>query len=559
MTTPKPPAKGTLRLAAKSANAAADSTAAGKAPRFAKSGARKVAAAAARGERLRPPPAGEVDPGDPNARPRRQGADGGRPTGKPGGRPASGFRGGPRPGGEGAPARKPREGFGPARAPRASDDAAPPRARPAGSSGWAGKSEGREGREGPRSVGKPERGPRPGGFGAERQGPAAGDWGRKPAGERSFRRDTEGAGDRNERPRRPAGSEGTGSAGGGAAGSGGAYRKSFERTGGRDAGPGGERRRGDAPRPAAPRPPAAGDAAAVPDVWAQARENLAARARRQSEAPSGGETPAGRKPSRKPTPVPRNVHAEGGSPLYEANGVRVSKLLAEQGLCSRREADEYISRGWVFVNGERVSELGLRVAADAKVTLAQEARAQQTKLVTILLHKPVGFVSGQPEPGYEPAASLIGPGNQAREAGDAAFTPAMMRGLAPAGRLDIDSTGLLVLTQDGRVARLLIGEDSTVEKEYLVRVEGQLVENGLHLLQHGLSLDGKALRPAKVEWLNEDQLRFVLKEGRKRQIRRMCELVGLKVVGLKRVRIGGVRLGDLPLGEWRLLRADETF
>jgi 23S rRNA pseudouridine2604 synthase len=131
--------------------------------------------------------------------------------------------------------------------------------------------------------------------------------------------------------------------------------------------------------------------------------------------------------------------------------------------------------------------------------------------------------------------------------------------LAPAGRLDIDSTGLLVLTQDGRVARQLIGENSKVDKEYLVRVEGRLDAAGLALLNHGLRLDDKVLRPAKVEWLNEDQLRFVLREGRKRQIRRMCELVGIKVIGLKRVRIGGVKLGDLPLGQWRFLREDEGF
>jgi 23S rRNA pseudouridine2604 synthase len=134
-----------------------------------------------------------------------------------------------------------------------------------------------------------------------------------------------------------------------------------------------------------------------------------------------------------------------------------------------------------------------------------------------------------------------------------------MLGLAPAGRLDIDSTGLLVLTQDGRIAKQLIGEDSPVEKEYMVRVQGTLVGNGLNLLNHGLSLDGKKLKPAKVSWLNDDQLRFTLNEGKKRQIRRMCELVGLKVTALKRVRIGKVKLGDLPVGQWRYLGEDEKF
>ena len=179
--------------------------------------------------------------------------------------------------------------------------------------------------------------------------------------------------------------------------------------------------------------------------------------------------------------------------------------------------------------------------------------------MTIILHKPVGYVSGQPEPGFTPAVSLIQAENQENTPDTPRFHPSHLRGLAPAGRLDIDSTGLLVLTQDGRVARQLIGERSTVDKEYLVRVEGRLDDGGLALLNHGLSLDGKPLKPAKVEWLNEDQLRFVLTEGRKRQIRRMCELVGLHVVGLKRVRMGKIRLGNLPLGKWRYLREGEKF
>jgi 23S rRNA pseudouridine2604 synthase len=251
-----------------------------------------------------------------------------------------------------------------------------------------------------------------------------------------------------------------------------------------------------------------------------------------------------------PAPAPQ--------PTADVRGERVSKLMAERGLCSRREADAYIERGLVFVNGERVTQLGTRAAADAVITLGGEAKAQQARQATILLHKPIGYVSGQAEDGHQPAVVLVGP--QSQMAGDPQrFRPGSLPGLAPAGRLDIDSTGLLVLTQDGRVARQLIGEDSDIEKEYLVRVEGRLDERGLKLLNHGLALDGKQLRPAKVSWQNEDQLRFVLKEGKKRQIRRMCELVGLGVTGLKRVRIGKVKLGDLPLGQWRYLREDERF
>jgi 23S rRNA pseudouridine2604 synthase len=203
--------------------------------------------------------------------------------------------------------------------------------------------------------------------------------------------------------------------------------------------------------------------------------------------------------------------------------VRISKLMAEQGLCSRREADAYIERGWVRVDGVVVSELGSKAWPDQKITLDKQARRRQTSRVTILLNKPVGYVSGQAERGYRPAASLITAATHYRvDKSPLRFDPSQLRGLAPAGRLDIDSQGLLILTQDGRIARQLVGDDSDIEKEYLVRVQGKIAGNGLALLNHGLSLDGKPLRPAFVEWQNADQLRFILHEGKKRQIRRMC-------------------------------------
>jgi 23S rRNA pseudouridine2604 synthase len=240
--------------------------------------------------------------------------------------------------------------------------------------------------------------------------------------------------------------------------------------------------------------------------------------------------------------------------------IRISKLMAEQGLCSRREADAYIERGWVRVDGVVVAELGSKAWPDQKITLDKQARQRQTSRVTILLNKPVGYVSGQAEQGYRPAVSLITAATHYRvDKSPLRFDPSQLRGLAPAGRLDIDSQGLLVLTQDGRIARQLVGENSDVEKEYLVRVQGKIAGNGLALLNHGLSLDGKPLRPAHVEWQNADQLRFIIQEGKKRQIRRMCEQVGLKVIGLKRVRMGRIVLGDLPPGQWRYLKEGERF
>ncbi|MBY4870229.1 pseudouridine synthase [Burkholderia anthina] len=253
----------------------------------------------------------------------------------------------------------------------------------------------------------------------------------------------------------------------------------------------------------------------------------------------------------------------------ETGLMRLSKRMSELGLCSRREADEWIEKGWVLVDGERIDTLGTKVRPDQKIEIDERASAAQAAQVTILLHKPVGYVSGQAEDGYEPASVLITRANQwSGDRSQVRFSPQHLHALAPAGRLDIDSTGMLVLTQNGRIAKQLIGEQSDIDKEYLVRVRfgERLIDIDQHFpaeslakLRHGLELDGVALKPAMVSWQNGEQLRFVLREGKKRQIRRMCELVGLEVIGLKRVRMGRVMLGALPQGQWRYLSADESF
>lgn len=241
--------------------------------------------------------------------------------------------------------------------------------------------------------------------------------------------------------------------------------------------------------------------------------------------------------------------------------IRLSKLMAHRGICSRREADVFIEQGLVIVDGEVINQLGTKVSPNAEIKLARQASQQQDRLVTIILHKPIGYVSAQPEDNYQPAIKLITRANQFGES-RLKLRPEHMKGLAAAGRLDIDSQGLLLFTQDGRIAKKIIGDNGKIEKEYIVRVEGpfgeKLPDNRLKLLRHGLELDGKPLKPARVEWINEDQLRFVLTEGKKRQIRRMCETVGLRIMGLKRVRIGKIRLGNLPEGKWRFLEFGES-
>ena len=233
--------------------------------------------------------------------------------------------------------------------------------------------------------------------------------------------------------------------------------------------------------------------------------------------------------------------------------VRISKLLASRGVCSRREADYYLEQGLVEVNGHR-AVLGERAAPDARITLAPTARARQERRVTILLNKPLGYVSGQPEKGYQSAHVLL---TLASYAGPAPM-PRVPQGLAVAGRLDIDSQGLLVLTEDGRIARLLIGEH-IIEKEYHVRVDAPIQDGTLDRLRGPFTLDDRPLRPVRVERLGPDALIMTLTEGRKRQIRRMLHEVGHEVRALKRVRIGRVRLGALKPGQWRMLAAGERF
>jgi 23S rRNA pseudouridine2604 synthase len=239
--------------------------------------------------------------------------------------------------------------------------------------------------------------------------------------------------------------------------------------------------------------------------------------------------------------------------------------MSELSLSSRREADEWIERGWVKVDGQVVRELGVRVHPDAVITLDPRARSEQASRITIVLHKPLGYVSGQAEDGHEPAIVLIrGDTQWSGDESGLRFDTSHLKWLAPAGRLDLDSTGLLVFTQDGRVARRLIGEDTEVEKQYEVRIEPlddrrSFGEADLALLRQGLALDGEVLKPARVEMLEPGLLCIVLRQGKKRQIRRMCELVGQRVVELVRTRIGPITLDTLPPGQWRYVRSDESL
>lgn len=234
--------------------------------------------------------------------------------------------------------------------------------------------------------------------------------------------------------------------------------------------------------------------------------------------------------------------------------VRVNKWLAQSGVCSRREADALIAEGRVRIDGESFNDAGRKILPGQTLTLDDGAAAQLDARLTVIYNKPVGIVSGQPEKGEIPAVSMIRRGNLF---GSAAVFPDRNSGLAPVGRLDKDSHGLLVLSNDGVLAKAIIGPQSDLEKEYHVRVRGELFEEKIAWLRHGLELDGRKLKPAVVTQTGAQSLTFILKEGRNRQIRRMCYMCELQVVDLLRVRIGSLTLGDLPEGQWRLLTAPE--
>lgn len=227
---------------------------------------------------------------------------------------------------------------------------------------------------------------------------------------------------------------------------------------------------------------------------------------------------------------------------------RVSKLMAQRGLCSRREAERYIEEGRVRVNGVLITEQGIKVPLNAKI----DFNSEQLQKVTIALNKPLGVVSNLPQDGYREAIDLITPENRYDKG-----APIDPKTLHVVGRLDVNSKGLLLLTSDGRIAKTIIGPDSEVEKEYIVRFKNHVSDSVMEKLRFGLKLDGQLLKRAEVRRAGDQAIFIVLREGKNRQIRRMCEIVGLEIISLKRLRIGTIQLGSLPLGKWMVVSYNE--
>jgi 23S rRNA pseudouridine2604 synthase len=235
------------------------------------------------------------------------------------------------------------------------------------------------------------------------------------------------------------------------------------------------------------------------------------------------------------------------------NTIRLAKRVAEMIPCSRAEADKYIAGGWVSVDGQVVEEAGARVADEQEVALHPDATLADLAPVTILLHKPAG-VDAEAAVKLLSAETLV-----LADHGNQRFLKRHLANLTLATPLDEKASGLVVCTQDFRVARKLVDEGQRVEQEFIVEVAGDIREGGLALLNHGLTFNGKEIAPLKASWQNETRLRFALKGVKPGQLLHMCRMVGLSVVSTRRIRVGRVPMASLPAGHWRYLHEYERF
>ena len=232
---------------------------------------------------------------------------------------------------------------------------------------------------------------------------------------------------------------------------------------------------------------------------------------------------------------------------------RLAKRLAEMVPCSRSEAERYIEGGWVTVNGVVVEEPQFRVL-DQTIVLSKDATLLGSNAVTFLLHKPAG---------KEPGPADLSPANQSPD--DRSGIRPLKKHFASAELitpLAAAASGLVVFTDDWRVARKLREDANVMEHEVLVEVSGSIKPGGLERLNridHGFTFNGVLLPPAKVSWQSEARLRFALKGERAGQVAYFCESVGLTVEAMKRIRIGRVSMSGLQPGQWRFLLPQERF
>ena len=236
--------------------------------------------------------------------------------------------------------------------------------------------------------------------------------------------------------------------------------------------------------------------------------------------------------------------------------VRLARYVADLARCSRIEAERYVKGGWVSVDGRVIEDPAYPVTGET-VAIDPAAQLETVEPATILLHKPVGYdtISGR-----KAAAALVQPETRwAEDPSGVRMLDRHFHRLTPLVPLDAEASGLMVLTQDGRVWRRLTEDGDEIEQEFVVEVSGDIAPYGLRKLNHGLHYNGRALPRCKVSWQNEVRLRFALKGVQGGQLRDMCKQVGLDVVAIRRLRIGKVSLAKMPVGVWRYLPVGERF
>ena len=246
--------------------------------------------------------------------------------------------------------------------------------------------------------------------------------------------------------------------------------------------------------------------------------------------------------------------------IMSEESIRLAKRVADMLPCSRREAELYIEGGWVTVDGAVVDVAGYRVLPAQQVVMLANASLTTADPVTILLHKPVGVDGNTDAEGGNPLLQLINANTRAADdKSELIFLQRQLRDTRMLMPLSAEASGLLVFSQDWRVVRKLVEDADKVEQEFIVEVTGELINNGLALLNHGLSWSGRPLPMMKVSWQNERRLRFAVKNVVAVQIAGACEQVGLCVVSIKRIRIGRMPMAGLAVGQWRYLRGYERF
>ncbi|MCE3268918.1 MAG: rRNA pseudouridine synthase [Burkholderiales bacterium] len=225
--------------------------------------------------------------------------------------------------------------------------------------------------------------------------------------------------------------------------------------------------------------------------------------------------------------------------------IRLNKYLKDKDICSRRKADEFIAKGYVKVNGKIINELGVRIDPDKDIIeVLPELLQEKSEFKYIILNKPKGYVCSKSDKDGLNIFQLL----------------PKIEGLTYAGRLDKDSRGILLLSNDGQFVYKASGNEFKCEKEYIVRVDKPITDNFLESISNGsIVLDGKRIRPSKVKQINELVFGIILTEGINRQVRRMAENQGYNVLDLERVRIGSIRDRTLSKGQWRYLTKHEVL